>query len=104
MHQDDELQNTIDIDRTVGAISLGPQYNLQVGYFIESLITVNASGGHIGPLLTLLRISMNNTTRLTPKVVQKTSFLVILMINPSHPPTLISQINMTTMALKLTLP
>ena len=39
MHQEDEPRNTIDINRTVGAISLGPQYNLQGGYFFESLLT-----------------------------------------------------------------
>ena len=39
MHQEDEPQNTIAIDRTVGAIDLGPQYNLQGGYFFESLLT-----------------------------------------------------------------
>ena len=39
MHQEDEPQNTTDIDRTVGAIALGPQYNLQGGYFFESLLT-----------------------------------------------------------------
>ena len=32
MHQEDELRNTIAIKRTVGAIALGPQYNLQGGY------------------------------------------------------------------------
>ena len=31
---------------------------------------------------------MNGTTRLTSKVVQMTLFLLTLMINPSHPPTL----------------
>ena len=35
VHQEDEPQNMIDIDRTVGAIALGPQYNLQGGYFLE---------------------------------------------------------------------
>ena len=39
MHQEDEPRNTIAIGRTVGAISLGPQYNLQGGYFFESLLT-----------------------------------------------------------------
>ena len=38
VHQEDEPRNTIDIDRTVGAITLGPQYNLQV-FFFESLLT-----------------------------------------------------------------
>ena len=33
VHQEDEPQNTISIDRTVGAIALGPQYNLQGGNF-----------------------------------------------------------------------
>ena len=36
LHQEDEPQNTIDIDRTVGAITLGPQYNLQGGYFLRA--------------------------------------------------------------------
>ena len=39
MHQENEPRNTISIDRTLGEISLGPQYNLQVGYFFESLLT-----------------------------------------------------------------
>ena len=39
MHQEDETQNKIAIDRTVGAISLGPQYNLQGGDFFKSLLT-----------------------------------------------------------------
>ena len=33
VHQEDEPQNTIAINQTVGAIALGPQYNLQGGYF-----------------------------------------------------------------------
>ena len=36
LHQEDETRNTIDIDRIVGAIALGPQYNLQGGYFLRS--------------------------------------------------------------------
>ena len=40
MHQEDEPLNTISIDRTFGAIALGPQYNLQGGYFFESVLTV----------------------------------------------------------------
>ena len=36
VHQEDEPQNTIAIDRTVGAIALGPQYNLQRGYFLRA--------------------------------------------------------------------
>ena len=39
MHQEYEPRNTIDIDRTVGAIALGPQFNLQGGNFFESLLT-----------------------------------------------------------------
>ena len=39
MHQEYEPRNTIDINRTVGAIALGPQYNLQGGYFFVSLLT-----------------------------------------------------------------
>ena len=39
MHQEEKLRNTIDINRTVGKISLGPQYNFQGGYFFESLLT-----------------------------------------------------------------
>ena len=39
VNHEDEPQNTIDIDRTVGAIALGPQYNLQGSYFFESLLT-----------------------------------------------------------------
>ena len=33
VHQGYEPRNTIAIDRTVGEIALGPQYNLQGGYF-----------------------------------------------------------------------
>ena len=33
VHQEDEPRNTIAIDQTVGAIALGPQYNLQGDYF-----------------------------------------------------------------------
>ena len=36
VHQEDEPQNTIAIDWTVVAISLGPQYNLQGGYFFRA--------------------------------------------------------------------
>ena len=39
VHQEDEPQNTIAIHQTVDAIYLGPQYNLQGGYFFESLLT-----------------------------------------------------------------
>ena len=39
VHQEYEPRSTIDIDRTVGAINLGPQYNLHGGYFFESLLT-----------------------------------------------------------------
>ena len=46
----------------------------------------NDSGGHIGLLLIWLRISLNDMTILTSKVAQKTWFLGILIINPSHPP------------------
>ena len=36
VHQEDEPRNTIAINRTVGAIALGPQYNLQGGYFLRT--------------------------------------------------------------------
>ena len=36
VHQEDEPRNTIDIDRTVGSIALGSQYNLQGGYFLRA--------------------------------------------------------------------
>ena len=39
VHQEDEPLNTIAIDRNVDAIALGPQYNLQGGYFFEILLT-----------------------------------------------------------------
>ena len=39
VHQEDEPQNTIAIDQNVGAIALGPQYNLQGGYFFEIQLT-----------------------------------------------------------------
>ena len=52
VHEEDEPRNTIDIDRTVGAISLGPQFNLKGGYCFRAYLQVNSSGGHIGPLLT----------------------------------------------------
>ena len=32
VHQEDEPRNTIEIDRTVGSIALGPQYKPQGGY------------------------------------------------------------------------
>ena len=32
VHQKNESRNTIDINRTIRAIVLGPQYNLQGGY------------------------------------------------------------------------
>ena len=38
MYQEDEPLNTIAIKRNVGAIALGPQYNLQGGFF-ESILT-----------------------------------------------------------------
>ena len=41
MHKEDEPQNMISIDRTVGANFLGPQYNLQGGYFFEILLACN---------------------------------------------------------------
>ena len=39
VHQEDEPRNMIAINQTVGAIFLGPKYNLRGGYFFESLIT-----------------------------------------------------------------
>ena len=39
MHQEDEPQHTIAIDRNVCATALGPQNNLHGGYFFESLLT-----------------------------------------------------------------
>ena len=39
VHQQNEPRNTITIDRTVGAIALGTQYNLQRGFFFETLLT-----------------------------------------------------------------
>ena len=39
MHQEDEPQKQIAIYWTVGAIAQGPEYNLQGGYFFESLLT-----------------------------------------------------------------
>ena len=39
VHQEDEPRNTIDIYRTVGAIVIGPQYNLQGDYFFDILLT-----------------------------------------------------------------
>ena len=38
VHQEDEPQNTISINWTVGAIDLGSQYNLQGGNVFESLL------------------------------------------------------------------
>ena len=38
VHQEDEPCKTIAIDWTVDAIALGPQYNLQEGYFFEILL------------------------------------------------------------------
>ena len=39
VHQENEPRNTIAINRTIGAISLGAQFNLQGGYFFESTPT-----------------------------------------------------------------
>ena len=39
MNQEYESRNTIDINRTVGAIALGPKNNLQGGYFFEMILT-----------------------------------------------------------------
>ena len=39
LHQEDEPRNTIAIDRTVGEIALGTQFNLQGGYSFKSLLT-----------------------------------------------------------------
>ena len=39
VQQEDEPRNTIDIDWPVVEMFLGPQYNLQGGYFFESLQT-----------------------------------------------------------------
>ena len=39
VHQKDEPWNTIDIDRTAGAIILVPQYNLQGGFLFGILTT-----------------------------------------------------------------
>ena len=39
VHQEDEPHNKISINRTVGAIALGPHYILQGGYFFEILLT-----------------------------------------------------------------
>ena len=39
VNQNDEPRNTIDKYLTVGSIVLGPQYNLQGGYFFESILT-----------------------------------------------------------------
>ena len=36
VHQDYEPENTIDVDQKVGAIILGPKYNLQNGYFFKA--------------------------------------------------------------------
>ena len=51
MHQEDKPRNTIDIDRTVGAITLGPQYNIQGGYVFEILLTgKRLQGSHLTPV------------------------------------------------------
>ena len=60
MHQGDEPRNTIDINRTVGTIALGPQYNLQGGYFLESLLT----GKH-------LRRSHRTPVNMTEDVIER---------------------------------
>ena len=39
VNQEDEPRNTIAIDRTFSTIVLGPQYNLQGGYFFGSIQT-----------------------------------------------------------------
>ena len=60
MHQDDEPQKTISIDRNVGAIAQGPQYNLQGGYFFEILLT----GKH-------LRWSHWNSINMTNDIIEQ---------------------------------
>ena len=59
VYQEYEHRNTIAIDWTVGAISLGPQYNLQGGYFFEVLLT----GKH-------LRRSHWNSVKMTEDVIE----------------------------------
>ena len=39
MNQEDEPRNKIAIHRTISTIVLGPQYNLQGGYFFEIIQT-----------------------------------------------------------------
>ena len=39
VHQEDEPRNTIALNWTIWTIVLGPQYNLQGGYFFEILLT-----------------------------------------------------------------
>ena len=39
VHQEDEPWKTIDIDKIVREIVLGPQYNLQGGYLFDILLT-----------------------------------------------------------------
>ena len=96
VHQEDEPQNTIAIDQTVGRISLGPQYILQGGYFFERILTgkllwrshwtpVNMTEDFIKRYATF-------NTKGFPLI-----YFVILIINPSHPPTLISQMIMMKM-------
>ena len=91
------------IYRTVGAISLRTQYNLQRGYYSEILLTGKS-----------LRQSHWTPVNMTEYVIERYNnfntkgypedLFVVLIINPSHPPTLISQMIMITMALQLTLP
>ena len=91
VHQEDEPRNTMNIDLNVGVIVQWTQYNtsreaISLKYYWQ----YKSSGGHIGPLLILMRMALKDTKILTPKVVQKTWFLSILIINPSHPPIMVS--------------
>ena len=104
VHQEDEPRNTIDINRTVSAISLGPQYNLQGGYFFESLLTgKRLRRSHWTPV-NMTEDVIERYDTFNTKCCPKDLILVTLMIKPSHPPNLISQMITTKMVLKFTLP
>ena len=102
VHQEDEPRNTISIDQTVVAIALGPQYNLQGGNVFESLITGKRLWrSHWTP------VNMNEDFIELYDTFNTKGFpedLIFGYFNDQPTSTLISQIIMMTMALRLTLP
>ena len=99
VHQENKPKDTMDIDKTVGAILLGPQYNLQDRYSFEILLTVKRLWlSHWNPLnmteYVIERYDTFNTIGCPDELI-----LDILMTIPFHPTTMISKI--VTMAMTI---